>query len=282
MPSVVPKVPLPKDHKAEVCIWADLPVIQTETILTAAGNREEIHRLLAEIFQLEDCNVNSRSAVLLDLYYFTIQYAIDKGFNKEQTSTFFSIVKKTHEVCIETPFGNLDQCFNYFKELVLCHAVKRPPWSIHLFSPEQVGLITEYVVNTYFRHYKLYKYAFTPVVKLDLSINYVGLPDSSEQEEENQSMADPEQTENSGDKNEAAAVRVGDDQTTDEPQEESPKYQELRKIITAQLNEEISKLRLSLDAQIKQQDDSLQQILGSVEGQQSGKANRGSAKSKKR
>ncbi|PIK51643.1 putative coiled-coil domain-containing protein [Apostichopus japonicus] len=256
-------LPLPKDHKAEVCIWADLPVIQTETILTAAGNRGKIHRLLAEIFQLEDCNVNSRSAVLLDLYYFTIQYAIDKGFNKEQTSTFFSIVKKTHEVCIETPFGNLDQCFNYFKELVLCHAVKRPPWSIHLFSPEQVGMITEYVVNTYFRHYKLYKYAFTPVVKLDLSINYVGLPDSSEQEEENQSTADPEQTEASGDKNEAVAVRVGDDQTTDEPQGQLAfwfclktilcsygLHQQRRiteiprteKIITAQLNEEISKL----------------------------------------
>lgn len=57
-------------------------------------------RFLIETFQLQDHDKNPRSAILLDLYFFTIQFAIDSGFNKEQTSTFFSIVKKTHEVCI--------------------------------------------------------------------------------------------------------------------------------------------------------------------------------------
>jgi len=30
------------------------------------------------------------------------------------------------EVCVhaETPYGNVDSCFAYFKDLVLCHAVK--------------------------------------------------------------------------------------------------------------------------------------------------------------
>ena len=27
-------------------------------------------------------------------------------------------------ICAETPFGNLERCFAYFKDLVLCHAVK--------------------------------------------------------------------------------------------------------------------------------------------------------------
>ena len=53
---------------------------------------------------------------------------------------------------------------------------QRPPWSINLFSPNQVRLITDYVLNTYFRHYKLYKYVFTPMVRLDLSLAYVGMP----------------------------------------------------------------------------------------------------------
>jgi len=26
--------------------------------------------------------------------------------------------------CAETPFGNVERCFAYFKDLVLCHAVK--------------------------------------------------------------------------------------------------------------------------------------------------------------
>ena len=42
---------------------------------------------------------------------------------------------------------------------------QRPPYSIDLFNPEQVRDITAYVVNTYFRHFKMYKYAFTPLVR---------------------------------------------------------------------------------------------------------------------
>lgn len=66
------------------------------------------------------------------------------------------------------------------------------------------------------------------------------------------------------------------------PSEESAAHKELRKIITAQLNEEIAKLRLSLDEQIKQNDESLQQKLVSVEGLSPGKTGKGSAKTKKR
>ena len=41
-----------------------------------------------------------RAAVLLDLYYYTIQFAKDSGFNKEQLSALFSIVKRTHEMAV--------------------------------------------------------------------------------------------------------------------------------------------------------------------------------------
>ena len=36
----------------------------------------------------------------MDLYYYTLQFARENKFTKEQTSAFFSIVKKTHEICI--------------------------------------------------------------------------------------------------------------------------------------------------------------------------------------
>ena len=43
-------------------------------------------------------------------------------------------------------------------------SVQRPPFSIDLFGANEVRKIVEYVINTYFRHFKLYKYAFTPRV----------------------------------------------------------------------------------------------------------------------
>ncbi|CAJ0936353.1 unnamed protein product [Ranitomeya imitator] len=40
----------------------------------------------------------------------------------------------------------------------------RPPFSIGLFSPQQLLHMSDYFVNTYFRHFKLYKYVFTPQI----------------------------------------------------------------------------------------------------------------------
>ena len=51
------------------------------------------------------------------------------------------------------------------KAHIFCATIfQRPPHSIELFAPDQVRLVTEYTVNSYFRHFKMYKYAFTPLV----------------------------------------------------------------------------------------------------------------------
>ena len=54
---------------------------------------------LARIFLLDDFRENLKNGVLVDLYYYTIQFARDHKFKKEQASAFFSLVKRTHEVC---------------------------------------------------------------------------------------------------------------------------------------------------------------------------------------
>ena len=54
---------------------------------------------LVRIFSLEDHENNLKDAVLLDLYAFTIQFCKENRFSREQTSVFFSIIKKTHEMC---------------------------------------------------------------------------------------------------------------------------------------------------------------------------------------
>ena len=71
-----------------------------------------VHSELCQLFNLEDYRENMKNAVLLDLYYYTLQFARDNHFSKEQTSAFFSIVKQTHEMAIGTCrlnvyFGNI-------------------------------------------------------------------------------------------------------------------------------------------------------------------------------
>ncbi|KAK6968610.1 coiled-coil domain-containing protein isoform X1 [Biomphalaria glabrata] len=174
---------VPKRHKAKILVWSDLTVDAIDR-LNESLNPEYIKNVLADIFYLDNWKENSKAGIVLDLYYHTLQFARDKNFSKEKTSTFFSIIKEIFQVCIETPFGNLDHTFLYFKDLLHCHSVNHPPYSIELFTPSEVRKISEYTVNTFFRHFKMYKYAFTAQIRLDINLSYEGMPTPSQSEED--------------------------------------------------------------------------------------------------
>ncbi|XP_041349757.1 coiled-coil domain-containing protein 189-like [Gigantopelta aegis] len=270
----IPKIIQPREHKAKICVWADLTIDDIDRV-NESQHADLIKQVLADIFHLDDYQNNLKNGVMMDLYYYTLQFARDSGFNREKTSVFFSIIKKTHEVCIETPFGNLDHTFNYFKALLLCHAVNRPPHSIELFNADEVRKITEYAINTYFRHFKMYKYVFTPLVKLDLAMNYIGMsmtpPPSETDDQEDQDTTLDEQVD--------TTAGETDDQKTEET-EESPAKKELRTMIQAFLAEEIKKMKQNVDEQIKSTEETLSKKIESVEGNSPRKGGSGKGKRK--
>ena len=57
-------------------------------------------RELSRIFRISDYQEDLKSGVLIDLYYYTIQFCRENNFTQEQTSALFSIIKKTHGICI--------------------------------------------------------------------------------------------------------------------------------------------------------------------------------------
>uniref|UniRef100_A0A670JD76 Cilia and flagella associated protein 119 n=1 Tax=Podarcis muralis TaxID=64176 RepID=A0A670JD76_PODMU len=154
--------------------------VHSMDLINKAGTTDELKSLLARLLDLQDFETNPRSTILLDLYFYTIQFCREQGFNREQTSAFFSIVKDVHEACVETPLPNVEECYNYFSELVFCHSIRRPPFSIDLFNQNQLVRLTDYMINTYFRHYKLYKYAFTPQVKICQGLGFLSSLSSTE------------------------------------------------------------------------------------------------------
>lgn len=62
----------------------------------------------------------------------------------------------------------MTRSFEYFKKLLFTHAVDRPPLFVKIFSERDVEFITEFMLNGYFRHFKLYKYIFTKKLKVTL------------------------------------------------------------------------------------------------------------------
>ncbi|CAE7358407.1 Ccdc189 [Symbiodinium natans] len=83
-----------------------------------------------------------------------------KSFPPEKTSTLLSIMKIVLEDAVRLRL-NPDDAFGLFQDWLLKHAVERPPRSVGIFSFDDVTSIVEYVANSFFRHYRLYMYAFT-------------------------------------------------------------------------------------------------------------------------
>ncbi|KAG1693992.1 hypothetical protein DVH05_022010 [Phytophthora capsici] len=57
---------------------------------------------------------------------------------------------------------NLKTSFEFFQAILLTHSVNRSPKSVDIFSREEVAAIVDYVTNSYYRHFQLYKCIYTP------------------------------------------------------------------------------------------------------------------------
>ncbi|XP_054389210.1 cilia- and flagella-associated protein 119 isoform X1 [Pongo abelii] len=163
--------PLPRPR---ICMWKYLDIHSMHQ-LEKTTNAEEMREVLAELLELGCPEQSLRDAVTLDLFCHALIFCRQQGFSLEQTSAACALLQDLHKACIATPLGNVEECYRYFTSVLFCHGVRRPPFSIDLFKEEQLLALEDYVVNTYFRHFKLYKYVFTPQVRLDLSLTYMGL-----------------------------------------------------------------------------------------------------------
>ncbi|XP_028423469.1 cilia- and flagella-associated protein 119 isoform X2 [Perca flavescens] len=236
------KTKVPQALKAKVMLWTDVGYHDMEEI-------DKMHSIpdLESAFRVD--LLEPKRGVLLELYVQAVLFCRECNFIKEQTSALLSIIKSIHEANIETPLDNIEQCFKYCKELLLCHSVRRPPFSINLFSSEEVNCILKYIHNGYVRHYKLYKYIFTPQVKLDLSLTYSGISDQDEPTMEDSSAPD---FENEIKKETKAAPNTESKASIEEPQGALlGSKSELKALIEKEVREQMTLVSGQLDQRMK-------------------------------
>eukprot|EP01112_Ceratiomyxa_fruticulosa_P004932 TRINITY_DN1549_c0_g1_i1.p1 TRINITY_DN1549_c0_g1~~TRINITY_DN1549_c0_g1_i1.p1 ORF type:complete len:387 (-),score=83.67 TRINITY_DN1549_c0_g1_i1:125-1180(-) len=144
--------------------------------LEQATSLNAIHSLLAQFLPSTTSTKNDpNGSILLKLYSNALLFAKQLHFTPEKTSTFFSILKLVHFRSLQYPSLGLEDNFSYFKNLLVDHSIQRPPYSVQIFSLEDVKSITDYVTHTYFRHFKLYRYVFTKKRILDLKPQIVNV-----------------------------------------------------------------------------------------------------------
>jgi hypothetical protein len=174
---------LPEYRKAKHELWTFLTINDIKALiscfpeqnhgLTDSSTEFESFRRLATIqFNLNTNKDKQRNDIIIDKYYYLVKFALANNFSIEQISALVTIQKRTHELAIDTSFGNLDETFDYFKNLLLVYSVHRPPFSLNIFTARQAKLIIDYFFDTYFKQFKFYKYTFSKASRLCLKFNY--------------------------------------------------------------------------------------------------------------
>mmetsp|Transcript_77015 Transcript_77015/g.206552 ORF Transcript_77015/g.206552 Transcript_77015/m.206552 type:complete len:301 (+) Transcript_77015:124-1026(+) len=118
----------------------------------------EVKRLLQECMQVDE-EPGFRTEILADMHYHNYAFCLSRDFTLVKTSTLLSIMKAVLDEA-QSRRHTVEDAFGVFKDLLLKHSVERPPWSVAIFSFSDVQVIMDHMHNTFFRHYRLYMYAF--------------------------------------------------------------------------------------------------------------------------
>ncbi|KAG8347017.1 putative Flagellar C1a complex subunit C1a 32 [Trypanosoma vivax] len=142
----------PEDtHK---CLNAEDVSSIREVLLAADNGKNE------GIFSVREYNEGQR-LILLDMLAHLILFTKSRSMSPDKVSTLVGIMLHLHEESMSKSYSRA-QSYHELRELMVRHSVPRPPFSCGIFTVRDVQDIDEYLLHSYFRHYKMYVYAFVP------------------------------------------------------------------------------------------------------------------------
>ncbi|XP_015201683.2 cilia- and flagella-associated protein 119 isoform X2 [Lepisosteus oculatus] len=215
---------MPRPLKPRVLLWADLSYADMEEV-EAAQTTEELQRALGRALALQLSRPSD--SILADMYLYAVLFCRERQFNREQTSVLVSIVRALHLANTETPLNNMEYCFNYFTELVLCHCVR---------------------------------------VRLDLSLTYCGMPEAEAVDSDSLEPG-PGTDEEKETATEVLESTAHDEEIKDtEVDHTGPTpWAELSQIVQRELSSEVRRVQTVLEQQLRESTQRLDSRLSSVE-----------------
>lgn len=159
----------------KILSWVDIDLEEAERLyqVNAADCIALLRKKVESIVALSNGDENDvRRNILADMFFYAIRLSKDNQFTPEQCSILFTLLRLTHEEAIKNPHSTLNGVFSCFREMLERHNVQRPPFSEAVFTLDQTATILDFALKTYFRHFKLYKYAFTNQQYLSVKLGY--------------------------------------------------------------------------------------------------------------
>lgn len=102
-----------------------------------------------------------QTQILLDLMGHLIMFTKARQMSAEKTSTVVAIVREVHLTSMSQRLTRVES-YDTLRDLVVRHSVPRPPFCAAILDLSDVQELDEYLLATYYRHYKMYYYVFVP------------------------------------------------------------------------------------------------------------------------
>jgi hypothetical protein len=258
--------------KGQGLMWRDLSIQQVEAYLALADAQERLGFLRKHAAGGLPFDDAERVDIVLDLYYYSLQFGIERAFTADKLSVLFSIMKATFLESMRE-FLPAKASFNYFRDLLLQHSVQRPPFSVGLFALQDVTAITEFASRSFFRHYLLYKYCFTKKTEMAFSTIYTYTLAPTEDMPEGfmqpLSAGEDEQAVLKREEEEALAKLdpLPDVKVTQEDLEAAKVPEEVRDEIVEKVNSKIAEMQQSMQRQMDEQQKALEERIAALQSQ---------------
>jgi hypothetical protein len=117
--------------------------------------------------------VNKVDQLILDFHYINYDFCTSQSYSNEKVSTLLAIMDFTIHAMVKNHMM-VEDGYKMLKDILDRHKCQRPPFSIFIFTDEEVKQINEFMLKSFFRHFCLYEYAFKPKVELMLVTEPIG------------------------------------------------------------------------------------------------------------
>mmetsp|Transcript_14317 Transcript_14317/g.49768 ORF Transcript_14317/g.49768 Transcript_14317/m.49768 type:complete len:204 (-) Transcript_14317:78-689(-) len=153
---------------AHSLLWRHLDAAQIRT-LGDETSPPKTKELIRQFLLSEESEGDPAAAeVEVDFHFYNLAFARDCSFSPAKISVFMSIATEVLAADRADGLRTMAASFETFKEHLMAHSVERSPYSVAIFSVDDVRAIVDYVTNGYYRHFRLYKYVLSPKLQLAL------------------------------------------------------------------------------------------------------------------
>ncbi|XP_015757989.1 PREDICTED: uncharacterized protein C10orf107 homolog isoform X3 [Acropora digitifera] len=149
-----------EEAEKESLAWKVLTEEQTQSMKELTVHELEVK--LAEVLLIENYHISLPEACILDYYVAGFWFAKEQNFTLQQISAFFTLLKVMLDNIKEKQFSLVNN-IQKFRLLLAGIGVENCSQNggLECFDVNQAKLITDYFIDSFFQHYKLYQFLFT-------------------------------------------------------------------------------------------------------------------------